>query len=147
MAQTLATLTGEQRNRFLLEFDQELRSTSADYRREQVRQMGTTTDLAIRKDTRETAINSSNLLEAAQRMATQRIQNATSKLEQDRIRESLNLMRQDGRLKEIEIGLRNKGIQPNDPMWSRVVGTYLSDQFSSGSIHKTFDSIWNSLFK
>lgn len=147
MAQTLSTLTGNERARFLLDFDTELRSTSADARREQVRQMKVGTDLSINRDTREAAMNTSNINEAAQRIANMRIQNTTSKLEQDRIRENLNLMRQDGRLKDFDIKLREKGINPNDPMWSRMTASYLADQFGGGGIKKTFDDIWNALFK
>lgn len=147
MAQTLATLTGAERQKFQLEFDRELRNTSADFRKAQLKNMIVGTDLAINRDRREERMTTSNINEAAQRVANMKIQNATSKLEQDRIRENISLMRQDGRLKDFDIKLREKGIMPGDPMYARMISTYLTDQFGPGGIKKTFDDIWNALFK
>lgn len=41
--------------------------------------------------------------------------------------ERINNMVKDGKLKDIEIRLRNMGINPNDPAWLRILGTAIYD--------------------
>lgn len=144
-AQTAATGTGEESTRFKLDFEKDLRDVSADSRREQLRQTKTSTDLSFNKDAREAAINSSNVTEAAQRMLNLHEQRLTAQIERtrtrvdiqrliaekSRIRESVVQMQKDGRLKDLDIELREKGINPQDPMWARIVARILGNFFDS----------------
>lgn len=143
-------LTGD----FDLGFKSELRETSADSVRERLRQLKVTTDVAINEDARRAAQNSSSISEAAERMLTMRAERTTIPYRKGQMsastRESSERVRQmikDGTLKDLEIELRRKGINPNDPMWTRVIGRLLSDIFEgggeTGSLPSVGRSMWN----
>lgn len=146
MAQIDATRTGAERSRFDLDFESELRPFSAEARRESVRQLRTSTDLSLNRDAREAASNSSYLAEAAERMLSMQDARKTSRVQRDQMRATIDNLNKEGTLKQLDIELKRNGINPNDPMWARVVGRILTnlvdkaDQTSSGSI-------WNFLFK
>lgn len=142
------------RSQFALDFDTELRDVSAEARREQLRQLKVQTDVSINRDAREAALNASNLKEAAERMLNLREQRLTmevgraqARAEIDRIRESIQQMEKDGVLKDLDIELRRQGINPNDPMWARIVGRVLSNVFEhDGSFKIETGNIWKKLF-
>lgn len=148
-AQALATMTSEERARFNLEFEREFRETSGDLRREELRQKRVSTDLSINKDAREAALNSSHLLEAVERMASSREQRAKSRIEREQIRETISNLRRTGTLQRLDIQLRKKGINPQDPMWAQIVGRILSNMFDEdGRYNNTkMGSFWQWLFK
>lgn len=148
-----AQLKAAYRNRsvFDLGLESELRPVSADARREQLRQLRTNIDLSINKDIREAALNASNVKEAAERMLTMQAQRTRipydikhTQADTARLRKSVELMEQDGTLKEFDIALRRQGINPNDPLWARYVGMFLQDIYD-GEI--TPSSIAGSVWK
>lgn len=151
---TLKHIVG-QRSKFAFDLDTELRDVSADTRREQLRQLRTQTDVTINRDAREAALNASNVQEAAERMLNMREQRlsmqvgrAQARAEIDRIRENIQQMQKDGVLKDLDIELRKQGINPNDPMWSRIVGRLLANVFEDdGSFKNTTGNIWKWLFR
>lgn len=124
-AQTDNVGVGTDRGRFNLDFETELRGTSADARREQLRQTRTSIDLSINKDAREAALNSSNIKEAAERMISLRTQREHTRADTSRIREATSNLLRDVILKDLDIDLRRQGINPHDPMWARIVGRVL----------------------
>lgn len=140
-----------EREGFNLDFEKELRDVSADARRESLRQTRTSTDLMINRDAREAALNASNIKEAAERMLNMAEQRKGMPLERgriradtDRIRENIKLMEKDGLLKKFEIELRQQGINPNDPLWARYVGMFLSDIYDGRLTPSTIaGSVWN----
>lgn len=121
-----------ERDRFALDLDTELRGTSAEYRREQLRQLRTSTDLGINRDAREALTTSSNLKEAAERMLNSQQQRAQSRAEVNRIQSSIKNLETDNRLKLLDEGLRKSGINPSDPTWLRVTGRALTDMYDGG---------------
>lgn len=133
MAQTASTLTGEEKSRYFLDFERDLAEVSAEARREQLRQLKTNIDLSINEDARKAALNASNVSEAASRMESMALSRAQTKAETTRIRELTNSARYDNILKDLEIGLRKQGINPQDPMWARVVGRVLNDIYEGRS--------------
>lgn len=122
-----------QRAGFDLAFETEMRPFSADARRENVRQVRTSTDLSLREDARRASLNSSNLAEALERMLNMQQSRYNMILDRSktyseirrnesetaRAKKHIELMDKDGTLRNIEIDLRNKGINPNDPGWQR----------------------------
>lgn len=136
-ALTRSTLTGEQQKRFDLDFASELRGTSADYQREKLRNLKTQTDYTLNRDVREALTNSSNISEALQRIETMKIQRAKTSQEINNIKQQTRILKQDERLKELELDLRRQGINPNDPMYIRVLGRVLSDFFDGALDIKT----------
>nr|QJB19924.1 MAG: DNA pilot protein [Microvirus sp.] len=123
------------RKEFDFSLEQDLREVSADYRRESLRQLTTNIDLATNKDAREAVMTSSNVEEAAERIKQMYEQRAImamdrwktseeiGRIEQEkkRIVENINLLKQQGVLNQLEINLRKKGVNPNDPTWARIL--------------------------
>lgn len=152
-AQTRQVTTGEERSRFDLDFESELRSTSADARREALRQMKVNTDYTISKDGREAASNASTIQEAFERMIDLRerrriypLQRQNTIADTRRKYAEIANMRKDGTLKQLDIDLRKDGINPNDPTWMRIVGRILTDYFENDGESKTSKSLWERLF-
>jgi len=145
IADTRATT---QRRMFDLDFESELRSTSADARKAMLRQLQTNIDLSVRKDIREQIQSATSVNEAVDRMRTaaehrltQRIQRAktaeemrTLKVDRERILQQIGLLKKEGIIKRLDADLAKQNIRPGDPLWSRWMV-------------QGFDSVWNFLFK
>lgn len=118
---------------------------SADARREQVRQTRVSTDLMISRDAREAALNASNLAEAWQRMLNMKEQNLGMQLqrkhtaadiarvreETKRIKEARYMLERDGVIREMDIALRRSNINPNDPMYARILSGIIEHAWRS----------------
>lgn len=157
-------LRGHRANRegFDLEFERATVGHQADFRRERVRNLATNTDIALREDVRRAVANAASVQEVGERILTMQEQRKGMPLERGRtlaetmrtradigrVREQISLMKQDGLLKQFDIALKKQGINPNDPMWTRYVGMFVSDIYdgkvSAGTIA---DSVWSWLFK
>lgn len=142
-AQTRATTMQAIRGEFDYGVESDLRDTSMDYRREALRQRTADIDISIRRDAREAAQNSSNIEEAAARIATMRQQRAQSRAEVNRIKATVENLKKDGIMKDLDIELYQDGIRPHDPAWVRVVGRFLESYFNEdnnrpGGIIKNF---------
>lgn len=144
-AQTRATEIGADRGRFNLDFETEFRDVSGDARREQLRQLRTATDLAVNKDIREALMNTSNLNEAIERIQTARLQRAKTREEMIHIRSTVQSIRADTSLKQLEIDLRKEGINPQDPMWARVLGRALNSFFQTDDSNPS--NSWYNIFR
>lgn len=145
IADTRATTA---RRTFDLDFESELRSTSADARRELLRQTQIQNNLSVRKDIRETISSATSYTEAVERvknLAEQRLtmQIGRAKTEQEiqnlkadraRILKQIELMKKEGVIKQLDADLAKQKIRPGDPLWSRWMT-------------QGFDSIWNFLFE
>lgn len=143
-AQTRATEIGADRGRFNLDFETEFRDTSGDVRREQLRQLRTATDLAVNRDVREALMNASNLNEALERIQTAQLQRAKTRQEMVQIRASIQAIRADTDLKKLEVDLRKQGINPQDPMWARVLGRAINSFFETDDANPS-NSWWDFL--
>lgn len=147
-AQALSTMTNEERARFNLDFESELRPVSADARREQLRQMRTSTDLSINEDARRATANASSLMEAAERMLTMKSERTLIPYRRDQMSastaesyERIRQMKLDGTLKKLDIELKEQGIQPGSPIWATVAGRIMSGGFKSEGLSKIQDGL------
>lgn len=140
-AQTDSIIQGTKRSKFDLDLDSELRSISADMRRENLRSLKSSTDINMRRDEREAIMNSRNVKESIERVANMRLSRSQSKLEMQRIRKGIQNLTRDIKLKDLDIGLRKDGIMPHDPMYARIlvrlldrfIGTQRSLPFPKGN--------------
>lgn len=149
-AQTAATDVNARRGEFNLDYESELRPISAESRREQLRQLKTNVDLSINEDARRAIANSTSVQEAAERILSMRAERTTIPFRRGQMAagtaeayERIRQMQKDGTLKDLDIALRKQGINPQDPMWSRIVGRVLSSTFESGSLRSAGSSIWD----
>lgn len=125
-------VTSAQRGLFDLNFARDTRDSNFDLLNEHVRQLRTGTDLSINRDVRESLMNSSNINEALERIATMRSQRATSSLERAKIQQELRILKSDNTIKEWEAELSKRNQTPHDGMWWRMIGDYIDRNFSEG---------------
>lgn len=121
-------MLNNEKGTFDLGLAKELRDNTIASANAALRGMQVNTDIALRKDEREAALNSSNLQEAAQRIINMRKQNGL-------MDQQMRLNEKDIDLKEMDINLKKMGIQPGDPMWMRILGQIFgpySDDFTKG---------------
>lgn len=158
------TELGTEKDRFWLDFEREMRPISAEARKEALRQLKTNIDLSMNRDAREAASNASNLKEAVERMANLREQRLNYQMQRtkdaqeikriradiSRIRETTSNLKKEGVLRDLDIDLRRQGINPNDPMYARVLGRILTGFFEGEQPLPSFGgsvrAIWDYIF-
>jgi hypothetical protein len=124
-AQRLNVMQNTRTSKFNLGLEEELRDVSLEARIENLRNLKANTQMQLDENERKTAMNSSNLQEAAERILTMRLSRTKIPLEKKRLKAAIANLWKDHRLKELDIQLRKQGIMPSDPMWSRVLGRLL----------------------
>jgi len=153
-AETKRVLSSGDMLDFDLGFKREFRGLSGDMMKENLRQTQTNIDLAVQRNAREIAQNSTSIQEAMERMLNYRqerenalIRQVRDKAEIARIRQDTRRMSidtqnmiKDGTLRQLDIDMKRKGIQPNDPLWSRIIARSLSSFFDTSA---ETGSIWD----
>lgn len=109
-----------ERSAFDLALDSELRNYTADMRRENARKMKAEADLQTDENTRRNIANSATVAEAVQRIAESKAREANTKEDRRRIRAAADNAYKDGRLKDLDIALKEKGVQPSDHIFFRI---------------------------
>lgn len=157
-AQTYKTLLEVDRGKWDFDFEKSLQQVSADFRRALLREKNVSTDIALSRNNREGVKMSFDIAESIARVNESRLRAAKTSDERQQIQANINEinsrisnLRRDGTLKDIEIKLRQKGINPNDPMYQRIIGQAIDGIIEnpldlSAKIKKLKDDIWNWAF-
>ncbi|QGF19334.1 DNA pilot protein [Antarctic microvirus COCH21_V_SP_16] len=131
-AQRLATLAGVDTSKFNLQFKQKMESTSASLLEHQAQLTGANIDktnaattFTTDQNKRAEKITTQTIMESNQRIATMTLERSKTALEKTNIQANLKLLQNTDTLQKLEINLREKGINPNDPAWQRKVGQML----------------------
>jgi hypothetical protein len=124
-AQTASTIQGTEVSKFDLGLKSELRQTSLQAAQESLRKLTTDIDISLSANDRAAALNASNISEAAERILSSREQRAKTIVEKQQIRQQIDNLKQDNQLKELDINLKQLGIQPGDNIIFRAAGQYL----------------------
>lgn len=124
-AQTAETGARTARSAFDLSLAQDLRETSLEAATANLRNTEAQTKLTLDNNERQKALTSSSLAEAAERILHNRLQQANTKLEANRINESIRSLQKDNQLKDLDIKLKQNGIQPSDNIFLRILTQYL----------------------
>lgn len=82
-------------------------------------------DVALDENERRAIMQSSNLIEALERIAQIRLNQANTAAERQRIIESTKNIQKDNELKQLDIDLKEKGVQPSDNIFLRVISRIL----------------------
>lgn len=107
--------------RFDIDLKKEMRDTSLSMMNEELRRLQISNQVALNQDERAAASNASNLREAVERILSMR---AGRKLTEAQVSNLVN----ETELKRLDIQLKEKGIQPGDAIYWRVLGRILGDQ-------------------
>lgn len=126
-AQTASTIQGTEVSKFDLGLKSELRQTSLQAAQESLRKLTTDIDLSMSANDRAAALNASNLKEAVERILSSREQRAKTQVEKEQIRQQIDNLKKDSKLKQLDLNLKQMGIQPGDNILLRTAGQYLKD--------------------
>lgn len=127
-AQTAQTGANTARSQFDLGLAQDLRATSLETAQASLRKLNTETDISLQQNDRNAVITASNLREATERITKLRLEQANTSAEKRRIEATIQGIIKDNSLKEYDLKLRAKGINPNDPMWIRMITQFMDDK-------------------
>lgn len=134
------------KTQFDLTMAQDLKETSLEAAKENLRKLTTGIDIDLEKNEREAASNSSSLREAAERILNMRSQRANDSQQRDHIKQQIENLKTDNRLKELDEQLKKQGIQPTDNLFYRVLGRILNGEGENlKDIIK--DEWWNPTYK
>jgi len=141
-AQTANTLQQTDRGKFDLEFETELRQTSADARREALRQLKQSIDIGLKDYEIRAAQSATSIKEALERIVKMRIDNAKTKEEIQNLKQTRQNIINSNKLQELDIQLKKMGLQPHDPLWQRT----LIQQYDLINSAKNFDNKLSDMF-
>lgn len=138
-AQTLQTMSSTSesaartaRSNFDLQMEQSLKDTTAEFRKGQLRQQDANIQFTLDQNERAAAMQAPNLTKAMEEILTLRKGRAKTDADIRQINEAIENMKKDGELKQLEINLREKGINPNDNIFLRVAAQLL-EKYLTGS--------------
>lgn len=126
-AQTASTMVKTAKDQFDLDLASELRTVSADVAKESLRKLQADINYTISENERKAVMNVSNLKEAAQRILKMREETTNSQEQRMLIQAQISNVINDTTLKDLDIELKRNGINPNDPIYFRVLGRLLGD--------------------
>lgn len=136
---------------FRLGQDQRLADTNFQIQEQELRRRQQENEITLQRNEREAAYNSMSLREAAQRIISMRIDNmykgqqtAESKARVEQMKKAMETMDKDQQLKQLDIDLKEKGIQPTDNVFMRILSRIV-DAFSSAPEGSTKKRIWDGL--
>lgn len=126
-AQTAATLQGTAKSEFDLGLAQELKDTTLEAAKSNLDKTKVETVMMLTANERAEAQNSSSLREAAERILKLRLEQTHLKQDQERLRMAIQGLDKDNKLKQLDIDLREKGINPNDNIFLRLLARWLEE--------------------
>lgn len=137
-ATTANVAQSTEKGKFDLGLAQELRTTSLEAAKENLRKLTTGIDIDLQANERAAAMNSANLSQAAENILKMRQERSTSETQRRSIEQQIENLKKEGTLKQLDIELKNKGIQPSDNIFMRILGRLLGGD-SLQDIKKAWD--------
>lgn len=107
---------------FDLDFAKDMRGTNADIRREELRQLGANIQSTLDNNARAAVSQAVSLQEAGERIKTMQLGRQYTIQDMKRVQVTIDNLQKDGTLKQLDINLRELGIQPGSPLWVTVAG-------------------------
>ena len=129
-SETLKNNSETDRNIFDLDFEKELRSVSADHRREILRQLKNQIDIDMDENERRWALSGMSLKESAEKILNYRIGRAQTWQEIRRLKEQRKNLMANTDLQKLEYKLLQQGFSRNDGIFARIIGSQLTNDKS-----------------
>lgn len=124
------------RKKFDYDLESELRPYSLDYRARKVDELAANIDYTRNRDAREAVALNSTLAQQAESILSSQAQRAKNPYEIRQLEQATELIKRDVKLKDLEIKLRQDGVNPNDPLWARALTMYLNSILGGSIIDK-----------
>lgn len=135
-AQTASTVAGTARSKFDLGQAQTLSQYVIEQAKANLNATQTGTDINLQANERAAAQSAQSLQKGAEEILSIRLGRAKTEAERNLILQQMASVQKDVRLKQLDIDLKEQGIQPGDPMWSRVLARILEDTVGSENVIK-----------
>lgn len=130
-ASTRATLANAGLSEFDLGYKTEMRPVSAEFQREGLRGAQLrNTNLAV-QNFYQSALQQRTLDNLDADVFLKEAQMHNLNVDRTRIQETIKSIRADTKLKELEADLQKNGVSKNDPIYFRVLGRYLSENYGN----------------
>lgn len=136
-SQVLATNSTAATSQFDLDMKKQLKDISLQAAQANLDKTLADTKYTLDSNDRAIAQQSSSLQEAAERILRSKAERTKIPLERQEILARIRSLGLDSDLKALDKNLREKGINPNDPVWMRMLGQLLSKFIDMpGQIHE-----------
>lgn len=112
---------------FNLDQAKRLADTSVATAEANLRKINVDTDYTLSQNERATALAQNTISQGAEAILRSRSDRATSEVQRRQLEDQIQGIRKDNTLKDLDITLRRMGINPNDPMYARILGRIVGD--------------------
>lgn len=126
-AQTMSTLVDADNKTFDLGLKRTLRGTSVDMAKEILRKTTLDNQYQLKENEYQDIKNTTSVAEAVQRIAASRAQTSLIPSQKAQIQANVQNLIKSGKLMQLDINLKKRGITWSDPVYLRVVGQIVKD--------------------
>jgi len=140
-AQTQNTTGNTLNTEFELNQKKSLSDIYSEYKREELRKIKTDIDTSISDREIRLIQNYTSLTQQAEAILTSRAQRANTAAELQRIKAATREINKNNELKQLEIEMRKNGINPNDPMWARMLQIALQKLLGQTNLFNAMDAV------
>lgn len=147
-AQVLKTLSdaegskiSNEQKKFNLDLANELRSTSVDAAKANLQRTLANIKFTLDENERQAAMQAPNLQQAAEKILTMRLDRVQTSWQISEIKQRIENLKKDASLKDLDIDLKKKGVQPGDALWQRVIARLIGDTDIKAGIKKGLDGM------
>lgn len=124
---------------FDLGLKSEMRKLSIDAAIANLNKTQADTRYTLDNNERAAVSNTQSIKESVQRIVNMKVGNQLSETQMREIEQRIKVLKIDERIKESEAKMREKGINPNDPTWMRIIAQYADEIINSASTYKGLD--------
>lgn len=139
-AQTANTTGNTLNTEFELNQKRSLSDIYSEYKREELRKLKTDIDTGISDREIRLIQNYTSLTQQAEAILNSRAQRANTEAELQRIKAATREINKNNELKQLEIEMRKNGINPNDPMWARMLQIALQKMLGQTNLFNAMDA-------
>lgn len=129
-AKTGESLAKTAKTQFDLQMANSLKNISLETAEASLQKLQIGNQFQLDENERRQALTAGNLAQAAERILLSRSQRESNDVRRQQMREQIRNIKLDGQIKQLDIDLKEKGIQPTDELWQRVLGRILENGMS-----------------
>ncbi len=136
-------MTQTAKTEFELQQAKDLRLTTIETAKAQLKQLETSTKATFDANERAELMKNPNFEMAMENVLNARLGRAKTEAEIQNIKQNIKNLKTSNDLQELDKKLREKGINPSDPTWMRVMGQAMDNPSATWeSMKKWFKDLW-----
>lgn len=124
-AQTASTIAQTDSSKFNLHLAEDLRTTTLEKAKEELRKLEGETTTVLNNETRQALSNAQTLQKGIEEILNLKLARAKTQDERREIQARIKEINQSTRLKNLDANLKDTGVQPGDSIWTRVAAKIL----------------------